>query len=799
MAVSTWVTAGASGELNYRTTSTGDRIADFSAVGYRAGREAIPSNVPVQAVVAPQEGDDGAAIQAAIDAVAQLPLDEQGFRGVVELTAGEFQIEGQLHLGTSGVVLRGAGDDEGETVLRATGTDPRSLVLIAGTGTRQAIAPTTSSVTSKYVPVGARSFRVSSTAGLKVGDSIIVHRPSTQAWIKAIGMDLLTNPWQPGTKDLLFDRVITRIEGDWLTVDAPITTALDAKYGGATVYAYTWDTRIENVGLEQIRGVSDFVIDTDENHAWTFVEIQAAQNVWVRDITAQHFVFAAVNVLDQAKWVTVADAQYLDPKSQLIGGRRYAFNVEGQQVLVKDSYSLEARHDYALGSLSAGPNVYVDSWAESSYNDTGPHHRWATGTLFDNIQIPNHQINLRNRGNSGTGHGWAGANSVIWNSTAKSFIVESPPTAYNWLIGSTGAIASNSMAVGSKPPGIRESHGIPVTPRSLYYAQLEASARAANLEEREYWVGDIDQFKYASVDESISVWTDPAWLTEVRAAAGGKVMSLDKTSKNTWAPLSFQFSLAPGERVVSASLSLGLRATQSDVSKNRVYFDSLQVSQSVAQLGWGRIPQSGTTPRQIDLASYLPALQDGQFNLALKNDLAVDWAMLRIDVAPAPEATPQMASALYDAEVRGGLDAGTNFGQAIWLGAQASSTAPRESYFAFDISGFQGNVVQALVRLPIATASPLTANSAALVAGSWDESTITWNNKPASSGRLATWRGVPGGWASIDVTAAVASLRASGSDQISLRVYASSGSGLLTYESREAEASRQPVLEVYFA
>jgi hypothetical protein len=798
MATSSWVTMGQDGHLIYRPTWNGDRIVDFSNVGYQAGNTPIPTNLPVQAIVAPQDGDDGAAIQTAIDAVSLLPLDESGFRGVVQLEAGEYQIAGQLNLWASGVVLRGTGDGWDGTVLRATGTSTRSLITVAGTGWRSPVAGTQHTVVNTYVPVGARSFQVESTEGLEVGDTIVVHRPSTQAWINAIGMNKLKNPWQPGTKDLIFDRVITRVEGNWITVDAPLTNSLDQKYGGATVYEYTWETRIENVGVEHIRGVSDYVSATDENHAWTFVEILASQNVWVRDITTQHFAYAAVSARGNSKWVTVEDAQFLDPKSQVTGGRRYPFYVEGQQILVKNAYARGGRHDFVVGPLAVGPNVFVDSRADGSLNDSGPHHRWSVGSLFDNVQVPSNQLNIRNRGNSGTGHGWTGANSVVWNSKAKSFIVESPPTAQNWLIGSSGSIASNSLAVGSKPAGIRDSHGKAVTPRSLYYAQLEERQRQPGLAQREYWLGDIDQFRKDATADAATVWSDSSWLSEVHAAAGGKVMGLDYTATNHWTPLSFNFQLDPGEQIVSATLSLGLRATASSVSSNKVYFDSMTTSKTVSQLGWGSISRSGTTPKTIDLTAYLGSLQDGQFNLAFNNDLAVDWAVLNISVGPSLGA-PAIITASHDAQVRGGPSADLNYGTETWLAAMAATSMyePRESYVSFDISNLSGNLVHAVVRLPMLTAAAGVSNSAALVTGGFDESTITWNNKPASSETLATWSGTAGGLASINVRSQIESLLDQGITTLSLRIFSSSGSGMITYGSQEGDALKQPLLEVY--
>ena len=90
----------------------------------------------------------------------------------------------------------------------------------------------------------------------------------------------------------------------------------------------------------------------------------------------------------------------------------------------------------------------------------GPHHRWSVGGLFDNITVNGNSINVQNRGNSGTGHGWAGAYMAVWNSMANSFRVRNPPTARNWLVGSIGSIlAQFQVAVGADPAGTYDSSG----------------------------------------------------------------------------------------------------------------------------------------------------------------------------------------------------------------------------------------------------------------------------------------------------------------------------------------------------
>src|SRR5262245_8983131 len=84
---SEWVRSGADGKLAYKNTERGDHIMDFSHAGYMGGGVPLP-NVPVKKTIKPSGNeDDTALIQAAIDEVSKLPL-ENGFRGAVLLEPG---------------------------------------------------------------------------------------------------------------------------------------------------------------------------------------------------------------------------------------------------------------------------------------------------------------------------------------------------------------------------------------------------------------------------------------------------------------------------------------------------------------------------------------------------------------------------------------------------------------------------------------------------------------------------------------------------------------------------------------
>ncbi len=480
------VSLGPEGALVYGATRSGDRVPDFSHAGYMGGGVALPS-VPVRITVRPGEGDDTARIQAAIDELASRPRDTDGFRGAVRLAAGRYEVGGPLRIAASGIVLRGQGHGEDGTVLLATGTEQRTVLHVGGEGQPKELAATRRAVIDEYVPVGATRLRLESADGLSVGDEVLVWRLSNERWIDELGMNRIpprddgrpVHQWEPETYRLPFDRIITAIEGRTITLDAPLTTAIDQQYGGGYVVKHEYPRRIEQVGVENLRAVSEYrgPMDEDEDHAWVFIEMDALQDGWVRDVTAAHFGFSLVTVGRQTKRVTVQDSRCLDPVSRITGSRRYSFYVLGQLTLVQRCYARHGRHDFVLGSRVQGPNVFLDCVAEEAHNDTGPHHRWSSGCLFDNVVVRGDAINVRNRLNLGTGHGWAGANMVLWNCRADLITCERPPTAQNWAIG--------CVAESYRGDGLWESRGRPVKPESLYRAQLaerlgpEAVERAA--------------------------------------------------------------------------------------------------------------------------------------------------------------------------------------------------------------------------------------------------------------------------------------------------------------------------------
>lgn len=460
----------ASGKLAYNKypnqgeTELINQVPDFSNAGYAGGGVSIPS-APVVRTLSPQAGDNRARIQAVIDEVEALPMGANGFRGAILLNAGTYDVEGTLTIEASGVVLRGAGQGTSGTILRATRRAQHTLIEVKGTGS--GFGEVTSSrrlISDTYVPTGAKSFNLENTNGLAVGDRIIVTRTPNQAWIDLL--DMAQYGWTASSYNMSYERIITAISGNSITLNAPVVDPIQTRYGGGRVARNTVTGRIQKSGVENMRLVSVFLNDNDEEHGWYGIELLRAENCWVKNVTAQYFGYACVSIGNTSLYNTVEDCAMLDPKSLTDGGRKYSFNLENNASfnLFQRCFTRGGRHDYVTGSRVPGPNVFLDCVAAETFSDIGPHHRWSTGLLFDNIL--GGQMRVQNRGASGSGHGWAGAQTMFWNcrSVRSNVLVESPAGARNWGIGVVGLSFSGN--------GFWESTNRHIQPRSLYISQL---------------------------------------------------------------------------------------------------------------------------------------------------------------------------------------------------------------------------------------------------------------------------------------------------------------------------------------
>ena len=264
---------------------------------------------------------------------------------------------------------------------------------------------------------------------------------------------------------------------------------------GGRFFIYNDDGRISQVGIENLRGISEYDPSirtknygnmnrdklgpefqyqgeeyySDENHYFNFINITNAKNIWVRNISAFHFGNSVVQTNPGSKWITVQDCESWEPVSIRMGARRFTYQMNGQFCLVQRCFSQKGRHSFVLQGPESSGNVFLDCKAVNPYSTSEPHNKWVNGVLYDNVKAPltarfwDYII------------GWAGANIVFWNCEG-DFVVQKPPTAQNYSFGHMGinaVIFNSGLQDFTKPNGHIESMDKHVTPRSLFLTQLK--------------------------------------------------------------------------------------------------------------------------------------------------------------------------------------------------------------------------------------------------------------------------------------------------------------------------------------
>jgi hypothetical protein len=494
----TLVSIAQDGKLTYKPDAVGSVIPDFSGVGYRNSEHPIP-DVPVVKTVTAVAGDNTSNVQTAINQVASMPLQANGFRGAILFKAGLYEIASRINITASGIVLRGEGLT---TEFKATGTTQYDLIRIGG-GSVSANTAVQKKITDTFVPIGTKSVTVESGHSFVTGEWVYLRREPNNAWITMLGMDQIARSTHPDVKNWVasdykvnYERQILAVDGNKLYFDAPVMDIIDPLYANGYVSKMS-STRITDVGIENMKMTSAYTtswpssetgVNHDESHGWNAIKIENSKDVWVRNVTAYYFGFSCVNIGASASFVTVDGCAMYDPISKIEGGRRYSFNIDGQRSLVQNCTTRNGRHDYVNGARVAGPSVFYKNTATLQRSDMGPHHRWATGILYDNI-TGNGQLFVQDRDYQGTGHGWAGSQIMLWNCKINRIIIQSPQSHHtNWAIGCTVPIVNDKPNISNvgqwvtRSWGVVESTNNPITAiPGLFVAQL--NERLKNLGE----------------------------------------------------------------------------------------------------------------------------------------------------------------------------------------------------------------------------------------------------------------------------------------------------------------------------
>lgn len=458
-------------------------LPDFSYAGYRYSDQPLPKVTgPVFPITkfgaaANDDGFDDAAIQAAIDAA------KAAGGGVVLFPAGQFRVNPSedakhfININASNIVLRGAGAGAG-------GTEVLMVARKQG-GAMFRIAPSSWSPTT-VANITANATRetfwvtVDSTAQLRTGQRVVIRYQSPEYndfYYNGLALD---PDWERVVKNgvgIHEAHVIAEIAGNRVRFREPLHFTLKM---GSTPHRLEAVTPLTEVGIEDIRftGSWDTYPETFVHHkdwihdtAWTLLSIKQVANGWVRRCEFRHF-NAAINT-DTAISFTIEDVKFTGKKGHSsIGGRR------GYGLLVKDCEdSAGTHHGPDVGYTVVG-TVYLRHKMQPGQgldNHGGVPH----ATLFDQItggvfygsggplaNYPHHGRymtfwNFAHRAPSGRTYDF-------WDNVNRNSHTFALPIFAGFTANTPVTFQSESAEVQRN-----ESFGTPVTPASLFEAQLQ--------------------------------------------------------------------------------------------------------------------------------------------------------------------------------------------------------------------------------------------------------------------------------------------------------------------------------------
>jgi uncharacterized protein YjdB len=654
---STLVYPGTDGKLVYakyankNETNEDNTLPDFSNVGYMDGAVGVPvGEVPVKITLNPtSSGEDRTRIQDAIDQVCNMPLDANGFRGAVLLKKGTYRLNDgtipvltdgmgyALRIWASGVVLRGEGQGADGTILYSDFALNHTMITL------EPVSQSTSEtimtrITDAYVGTGAKTFTVANASSFAVGDNIMVRFTPNATWYSDLKVDkdgYIVDPtdyWDVTSAfNIGFKRKIIAKNGNTITIDCSVVQPMQTKYGGGEIKKYTTTGRINKCGVEDLRivGVQDGGspgVSGNGNRLRVGIRPRFLDNSWIHGVTVTRTSESAVMTWGVMN-LTVQECAYIDPRGAISGGWRYSFSLDAgsTRVLFQRCYSDYGRHDFVTHARMPGPNVFVDCYSANGLSALGPHYRWATGTLFDNIKAPQTYmaINIFDLSN---GHAWCGAQTVGWNLECEGLVNDASKGSQNFLIGSIGneLVASFSP---TKYPGIifrgywekSGSAGVHVSTRSLYYKQLEDRLGAdavANITIPEQRTGNIYSklatwagngslvnipvtgitLSPASLTVSIGSSTQ---LEATIAPANASNKNITWTSNNTAIAVSATGMVTAssiGTAIITATTEDGGKtATTAITSTDQIFVSSITVSPTTATIAMGNQQQFTAT------------------------------------------------------------------------------------------------------------------------------------------------------------------------------------------------------------
>jgi hypothetical protein len=340
-------------------------------------------------------------------------------------------------------------------------------------------------IVQPYVPSGAQTITLDDASSFAPGDSIRITRFTTPSWLHFMGMDAMTRDGKDevwvGNSIATLRTVLSR-QGNVLTLSVPLTDSYDRAYQppeGAVVQKVEVTGTIEQDAVESLHIVAPARHVAFSDPLFRAINLRDLRDAWFRDILVDDTT-EGIDAGSGTLRITIEEVIFRHTTTITSPAKPADFALRGSQILVLRCGSKGDDLFFVItGARNQGPNVVLDSVFRGD-GHVQPHQRWSTGFLVDNTHVPEGGIDLMNRGEMGSGHGWTMGWGVVWNSMAATLVIQNPPGAANWSIGTKGQELTAPMKIFGQrrdagtdlPQGFIESPNHPVTPASLYRQQL---------------------------------------------------------------------------------------------------------------------------------------------------------------------------------------------------------------------------------------------------------------------------------------------------------------------------------------
>jgi hypothetical protein len=244
----------------------------------------------------------------------------------------------------------------------------------------------------------------------------------TAEWIHFMGMDSLVRDDHPQTwiragSVIRTDRVVQAVEGDRITLDAPLSDALDSRFTSAALVHYSFPGRIAEVGVEGLTIAAPFEDVPIGEPQYTALRMDAVEDGWARDLEIRE-TQNGIAIGPGAKRLTLTNVRVIHSAPHSGAAAPADFALQGTQILLdRCRVTGEGTWPVVTQAEVTGPIVVLNFTAD--HGGVAPHQRWATGLLVDGGKFPGGTerkpgVAFSNRGTAGSGHGWDIGWSVAW-------------------------------------------------------------------------------------------------------------------------------------------------------------------------------------------------------------------------------------------------------------------------------------------------------------------------------------------------------------------------------------------------